>query len=522
MSDEQTVIPPARPRQPSTIRNLMPRLPERGHVKIGGLGEKRKSQGGNDYQLPVKYDHFKITTLERGQDGNFVVDIALHEKLGLGETPTEIPIRLLYDDIFLNLQTRYACYAGKQLWCSGDGVEAQRWSQEYGNKRLPDPFKVPCPCHRQDPSYTGQDRCKMNGRLATIIDGAGSVGGIWVFRTTSYNSITGLMSSLLLLHTLTGGVLANIPLKLVIQPKRVNSPVDGKAQTVYVVSVEFSGDIEELQDTGHKIALGRATAHVSIANIEEEARRLLALPMPENAVLPGDDPDAIVDEYYPEQNGAMAAVAQPAEPRPTREQFQQQPTPESEPTEPSYAVINADGEEEDVPLAALPGKLEAVFAEAASRGHRIWFGVGETNSGLVDILREQDRNTLADDLIALWQRLEPPKSGGMGGGPRPTPVGDAKPATTVASSPSETRERPGLFDELDWKLIAPTLPNTKINYPMLRDRLCELIGFCESGAELQKLSVDNREHLEAMVKDAPKFAEAIQGLIDTRRQVLGQ
>src|SRR5579859_4243874 len=123
---DQEILAPSRPQRPSTIRNLLPRLPERGHVKIGGLGETRKSRSGNDYQLPVKYSAFKITTLERGPDGNFVMDKALHDKLGLGDEPTEIPIRLLYDDIDLSFQTRYAAYQGKNLWCSGDGVEAYR------------------------------------------------------------------------------------------------------------------------------------------------------------------------------------------------------------------------------------------------------------------------------------------------------------------------------------------------------------------------------------------------------------
>ena len=39
---------------------------------------------------------------------------------------TEIPVRLLYDDIDLNFPTRYSCYKGNQCWCTGDGERAQR------------------------------------------------------------------------------------------------------------------------------------------------------------------------------------------------------------------------------------------------------------------------------------------------------------------------------------------------------------------------------------------------------------
>jgi len=141
------------PVRSANIRGLMPRMPEKGHIKIGGLGQERPSQRGGTYQLPVKFDHFVVTTLERGKDGNFLVDTELHEKLKLGDKPTAIPIRFLFDDIDLVMQTRYACYAGKTLWCSGDGETASRISKVHNDG---EPFKdgprmVACPCHGRTP-----------------------------------------------------------------------------------------------------------------------------------------------------------------------------------------------------------------------------------------------------------------------------------------------------------------------------------------------------------------------------------
>ena len=52
-----------------SIKNLCPGLVERGKIKIGMKGETRRSQSGGTYQLPVKLNHFLITTMERGQDG---------------------------------------------------------------------------------------------------------------------------------------------------------------------------------------------------------------------------------------------------------------------------------------------------------------------------------------------------------------------------------------------------------------------------------------------------------------------
>jgi hypothetical protein len=299
--------PLVKPQRALSIKGLIPSLPERGKIKIGSKGAVMKSNRGNEFQPPQKLDHFVVTTLDRGQDGNFKRDEAIHE--ALGEKPTEIPVRLLYDDPTLNFITRYACFAGRTLWCAGDGETAQRVGPD--NKGH---VTVACPCHRQDPAYEGTDKCKMNGSLSVLIEGAGGIGGVWKFRTTSYNSVVGIMSTLAFLRSVTGGPLSNIPLLMTVRPKQVTDP-RGRQQTVFVVGLEFSGDIGALQQIGHQIALDRAKTHMSITYIEDEARRLLLAP-PENVPIQGDDAEDIVAEFYPEQAEAAAAGAPRA---PTRE-----------------------------------------------------------------------------------------------------------------------------------------------------------------------------------------------------------
>ncbi|KKK64397.1 hypothetical protein LCGC14_2984610, partial [marine sediment metagenome] len=198
------------------IKNLNPALAERGKIKIGLKGELRKSGKGNDYQLPKKLDHFRIVTMEKGADNNYIVDREIHKIYD--NTPKEIAVRLLYDDIESNMQTRYACYKGRQQWCTGDGETATRIVD---GSRTP----VTCPCERQNVDYKGgNDKCKMNGALSVIIEGAEVVGGVWKFRTTSYNSIMGILGGLALIKKVTGGPLAGILLTLKISPKTVVSP----------------------------------------------------------------------------------------------------------------------------------------------------------------------------------------------------------------------------------------------------------------------------------------------------------
>ena len=279
------------------IKNLVPRLPERGKIKIGRLGQERKTRDGkNTYRLPQKLDHFTITKTERGQDGNFIRDAEAHAEFG--EKPTELPVRLLYDDPDLNFPTRYAAYKGRTLWCSGDGDVAQRLTED-GKGR----HQVACPCERADPAYQGDDKCKMNGKLSVLLDipNRPGVGGVWTLRTTSYNTIVGILSSLQFLRALTGGPLANIPMTLRIQAKEGTTP-SGTTQKVYFVSIESRGSEEELIERGQQVALHRATAKVSIEHIEERARQALQLASPD-VILPGDETENVVDEFYPEQAG---------------------------------------------------------------------------------------------------------------------------------------------------------------------------------------------------------------------------
>ena len=66
---------------------LAPRVQELGKIKIGGKGPVRTSSGGKEFQPPKKFDHFVVTTRERGEDGNFLRDDQVHAHPKVGEKP---------------------------------------------------------------------------------------------------------------------------------------------------------------------------------------------------------------------------------------------------------------------------------------------------------------------------------------------------------------------------------------------------------------------------------------------------
>ena len=73
------------------IRNLTPRPAEKGRIKIGGLGDERKKKDGSGtYMLPVKYDSFKIVTMQRDAAGRFIEDKELGEALRVDRLIDEV------------------------------------------------------------------------------------------------------------------------------------------------------------------------------------------------------------------------------------------------------------------------------------------------------------------------------------------------------------------------------------------------------------------------------------------------
>lgn len=284
----ESVPPSSRPTVISkNITHIPFRLTRAGNIKIGEKGEPRKSKYGKDYQAPVKLDHFKITTMHRDSSGNFTVNQELHDKLSTnGGKLRTIPVRLFFDDIDLNFQSRLARYDGTMLSCYGDGTNAKEFNGTTYIDR-------PCQCGKQDPAYSGKDKCKLNGTLSVAIDNAGIFGVCWQFRTTGFNSTVGLLSSISMLTNAAAGRIAGIPLQLTLTPKAATIP-GGKATTIQVVSLSFKGTSEEFMKYRDKRAnlIGGSAKSIS----EMESQQLAIANNEQNSGWGSED----LEEFYPE------------------------------------------------------------------------------------------------------------------------------------------------------------------------------------------------------------------------------
>jgi len=263
------------------IKNgLTKRFAEIGKIKIGGKGEVRKSKDGKEYQLPVRFEHFVVTTTEKGKDGNFLINKKVMEKLG--EKPKEIPIRLLFDDMDMNFYTKFQYYHGKKCVCSGDGEKAERIDKD-GNKN-----KITCDPYSCE--FLLGEKCKPSGILSCHIPHSMEIGGIFRFRTHSWNTISSIMAALEYFSENTNGVLQGLPFKLQFLKKAT-----AEHGNVNIVTLVLDGvEMMKMRELAYIEYENRMKLGIDMKMIENQAK--------ENGLLDDtDDPEDIEVEFYTQE-----------------------------------------------------------------------------------------------------------------------------------------------------------------------------------------------------------------------------
>ncbi|GAG67658.1 unnamed protein product, partial [marine sediment metagenome] len=116
------------------------------------------------------------------------------------------------------------------------------------------------------------------------------------------------------------GMLAFLPLHLILKPKTVTIPTTGQLTTVYVSSIVYRGSIESLRRDALGMAKEKAQYLIEMDTVEESARELLdKLDESEQEL------DDIQQEFYPDAVDAEV-IDSPAE--------QEEPPPPAEPEKP--------------------------------------------------------------------------------------------------------------------------------------------------------------------------------------------
>lgn len=265
------------------IKGLALTPPVVGRIAIGKVVEK------NGKRLPEKDDEFTITSQVQSRDGwvHHPLDEALRKDSGTAKLRA-IPIRLLFDDVDLNLRANYTLFdrsIGRPV-CVGNGESCKRASDS-GMQSLPCPSPHAC--------KFGEGICKPYGRLHVRIGDEDELGS-FVFRTTGYNSIRTLAARLKYFSALSGGRLSCLPLELRLRGK---STTQSHRSPIYYVDLTVRTGISMAE------ALTEARA--------EEERRLAAgfnqIALDQAAQLgfasgvfeeTEDDVGGVIEEFYPE------------------------------------------------------------------------------------------------------------------------------------------------------------------------------------------------------------------------------
>ena len=245
------------------IKGLNPRLAEIGKIKIGGKSpEKKQSKKGNEYQLPVRFNHFVVTTTEKGTDNNFLINHDIMKKLE--KEPKEISIRLPFDSIDMNFFTQYAYYQGNKCLCSGDGENATRIHDS--DKKEPTSKHIPC-----DPKtceFMKLAKCKVSGILSCFLSCSMEIGGVYRFRTHSWNTVSNILASLEYFSEQTNGILQGLPLKLKIIKKATQDHGNVRTVTIVLDGIEFM-EMRKLATSEYK---DRMELGINMKQIEIKAR----------------------------------------------------------------------------------------------------------------------------------------------------------------------------------------------------------------------------------------------------------
>lgn len=277
------------------IKGIENQLVEYGKIKIGKKGAEITSASGTKFRPPEKFKHFVLTTTERDEAGDLIVDQELMDRIEAEESGMfnddekliGVPIRLLYDSIKANFSNRLESYEPAGRTCFGDNEKSFKRITDF------DPEKpTKCPCQRIEPGYTGKDKCKFVGKLTCIIDEAELLGQVHTFRTTSRNSVLGILGGLNLIRTFTRGKLAGIPLMLTFNQKATKTAT-GISTTIPVVTVCFRGSQHELRRRTLQIMSEESQFLLSMADMEP-AGGLFEIDMSP------DEEKEIQEEFYPD------------------------------------------------------------------------------------------------------------------------------------------------------------------------------------------------------------------------------
>ena len=276
----------------NVVKGITIAPPVIGRITMGH--SKVIQKDGGTRAMPVRDDHFSITTLVQNKVDRTWEPHPVESTLKkANEKLIAIPVTIAYNDPNLNLHNSYSAFDSKtgRVLCSGNGEKARRCTDR-GVQDIDCPRPEACP-------YGQAARCKNMSRAYFRIEGCDDELGVFVLRTTSWNSLSALGTRLSQLSGLTQGQMAGMPMMLTLKSK-TSSASFREAFYFADLTTRPGQTILQAVKQARDFQQSMFDAHLSIAGMEEALRAGLA-----NSDFADEIED--VDEWLSDEDLAAAA-----------------------------------------------------------------------------------------------------------------------------------------------------------------------------------------------------------------------
>lgn len=255
-----------------------------------------------------------------------------HEIGALRDLPmmTELDVMVIADQEELAFYTYRAAYSRTRVLCRGFGVgtQAERWNHEKG-------VYGDLPCAGNECEWTKSEGkrdqpppCRPHGVLRLILMDDPMIGGMYLYRTTSANTIRSIRMGLRATASFTGGRMAGLPFKLRVVPAQSRSDA-GQLRKYSLVTCGYAGDPRSLLEEASKLADERM--RLGIKSEVDQHRLLAEIHKPVAEVTEEEALDVATEFGLDPQDESLPALPPAAQSEPEPEPPDDSPPPENDP-----------------------------------------------------------------------------------------------------------------------------------------------------------------------------------------------
>ena len=149
-------------------------------------------------------------------------------------------------------------------------------------------LRAQSPCDPERCEFRKNEKCKISGILSCYIPASMEIGGVYRFRTHSWNSVSNILAALQYFSDNTNGVLQGLPLKLKFLKKMTAEHGNVNTVTIVLDGIE----LQKMRELAYLEYENRMKLGINMETLQNQAKK-------SGFLIFEDDPADIEDEFYP-------------------------------------------------------------------------------------------------------------------------------------------------------------------------------------------------------------------------------